>query len=250
MFKVNETPIAEAAVLQEMQYHPSENAEQAKARAVESLIISELLKQRALQVGLEIDSQENFVDNLISREVSFPVASQQDCENYYTNNTNKFCTSPLLEVKHILLACDPNDASGRSQANDLADQLIVQLRETPALFEDLAKQHSHCPSAETGGSLGQISSGQTVPEFERQLFHCGEGLVDSPIESRYGIHVVFINHREEAKQLPYPVVAERIADYLNNKVRNVAIAQYIATLIDNATIEGYQFKQLPEQYHH
>jgi peptidyl-prolyl cis-trans isomerase C len=96
--------------------------------------------------------------------------------------------------------------------------------------------------AETGGSLGQIGKGQTVPEFERQLFNLPEGLASAPIESRYGIHIVLIAHREEGRQLPFDMAHARIRDYLNEKVRRKAIAQYIEALINDARIEGFSFE--------
>jgi peptidyl-prolyl cis-trans isomerase C len=37
------------------------------------------------------------------------------------------------------------------------------------------------------------------------------------------------------------MVKERIADYMNEKVRRKAIAQYIHTLISDAEIEGFDF---------
>ena len=93
-----------------------------------------------------------------------------------------------------------------------------------------------------GGQLGQLSKGQTVPEFERQLSNCKRGLAQSPIESRYGVHVVVLDQHVEGKQLPFDMVKTRIADYLNEKVRRKAIAQYIHTLISQATIDGFDFK--------
>lgn len=118
------------------------------------------------------------------------------------------------------------------------------------MFAELARAHSSCPSAETGGHLGQISCGQTVPEFERQVFNSAPGLVTSPLESRYGIHLVMIHQREDARQLPFDLVSDKISDYLNTKVRHQAVAQYIATLIDKANIEGFELTSKQAQFHH
>ncbi len=80
-----------------------------------------------------------------------------------------------------------------------------------------------------------------MPEFERRLFGCELGLVPQAIPSRYGIHIVFIDQRVEGKRLEFSMVNQRIADYLNEKVRRKAIAQYIETLIAEANIEGFDF---------
>lgn len=242
MLTVNQTHIDETTIINEMQYHPAATQTEARNKACETLVIAELLTQRAAALGLLNDTAERgdeYLDALIMREVSIPEATREDCERYFQQNPNKFCTSPLIEGRHILIAVAPEDDAGRSKARDQAAVLIARLQEAPELFSSFAKEYSQCPSAEVGGSLGQIGKGQTVPEFERQLFTLPEGLASAPIESRYGIHIVLIAHREDGRPLPFDMVETRIRDYLNEKVRRKAIAQYIEALISDAEIEGF-----------
>jgi len=251
MIRVNNTEFDETAIVKEMQYHTAETHTEAKNKASEALIISELLRQRAKTLNIEnpdADSSdveksgdEAFLEALLALEVEFPKASEEDCRNYFEANPKKFMTTPLVEAKHILLDAAPDDAQARSEAIELAEQLIKRLEKEPNSFSSLATLHSKCPSAKTSGQLGQLGKGQTVPEFERQLFNCQLGLASAPLESRYGVHVVYIDRRVEGKALPYEMVQERIADYLNEKVRRKAIAQYIHTLISEAEIEGFDF---------
>jgi peptidyl-prolyl cis-trans isomerase C len=147
-------------------------------------------------------------------------------------------TLPLMEVDHILLAAAKDDISGRDDARKLANQLIAQLSEDVSLFAQLAAKHSMCPSNKTGGSLGQLSKGQTVPEFERQLMLLPEGLAEQPIESRYGLHVVNITRKIEGKPLEYSMVADKVKAYLVNKSSHLAIQAYIQSLVEKAEIEG------------
>ena len=146
----------------------------------------------------------------------------------------------MLEVRHILLAAAPDDELDRVNAKMMAEQIIKQLGEGDD-FARLAQQHSACPSAATAGSLGQISRGQTVAEFERQVFTANEGLLPNPVETRYGFHVVAVDRKIEGKQLPYDAVKDKIAAYLNEKVERKAVAQYIHTLIQAAEIKGFDF---------
>jgi len=84
------------------------------------------------------------------------------------------------------------------------------LQQKEESFAQLALKFSACPSKETGGSLGQLSSGQTVAEFQRQVFASEEGLLPRPIESRFGFHVVFISRKVPGKELPYSMVKAKI----------------------------------------
>ena len=250
MINVNGVAIDESLIGQEMQYHTGESEREVMIKATESLIVSELLKQHAKQRGIATDEHGSFVEELVTADIDYPQATEQECQDYYQHNKRKFTTSPLLELDHILIACPPEDDDARALAREQANELINTLKATPDAFAELARHHSLCPSSELGGNLGQISRGQTVPEFERQVLHCSEGLIPTPIETRYGIHVVCVQHREDGKQLPYEHVAEKIHTYLNEKVRHKAIAQYIATLVDKADIEGFAFTEQDRNFFH
>lgn len=64
-------------------------------------------------------------------------------------------------------------------------------------FAALAKQHSACPSGQSGGDLGQFGPGQMVPEFDRVVFQDEVGKVHGPIKTQFGYHLVEITERSE-----------------------------------------------------
>lgn len=246
MIEVNHAVIDESRLFAEAQYHPASSKEEALAKASEALIIAELLKQRAVDLGIEPANDDakadddDYLEQLIEKDVDLPEADEQACRHYYDNNQQRFMSSPLLELRHILLAAAPDDDTDRVEAKIIAEEIIQQLGKGES-FAELASKHSLCPSAKMGGSLGQVSKGQTVPEFERQVFRVEQGLLPDPVETRYGFHVVMVDRHVPGKQLPFEAVREKIAEYLDTKVRHKAIAQYIQTLIADASIKGYQF---------
>lgn len=250
MITVNQQTISESQILQEMQYHPAADHRAAMVDAAESLIIGELLQQRADNLNIQVElndralkteeQQNALLDKLIAEEVSIPTATEQECEHYYQHNKAKFTTPPLIAARHILLAAAQQDDQARANALALAEKIIDALQQG-ASFSELAKQHSKCGSATLGGQLGLLSKGQTVSEFERPVFSADEGLINYPIETRFGYHIVYVDHKEDGKQLPYEAVKLRIQNYLNKKVERKAIAQYIQLLIADAKIEGFDF---------
>ena len=244
---VNGKAITEAQILAEMQYHPADNQRDATIAAAEALVIVELLKQRCEQLDVKNEDGSELTDDqmlaeLMQREVQVPDISDEECQRYFSANPDKFITSPILEVDHILLAADKEDLDQRAEAKELADGLLEQIQQQPQLFSDFAMRHSMCPSKEQGGSLGQISKGQTVPEFEKVLFLADEGLLSRPVETRYGYHITRINRRIEGQPLEFDQVEEKIKTYLNEKVHRKALAQYIELLISDADIEGFEFQ--------
>lgn len=249
MIIVNEVQIPEHAIMAEMQYHPAAEKRAAMLKAAESLIIAELLKQRALALGLADEtqlqdhnpaSQDVVLDKLLQQEVAIPTAGSNECLHYYQQNPARFVTSPLIEVRHILLPAAPENDAERAKAKQLAESILTELQQA-ADFGQLAANYSVCSSKDSGGLLGQISKGQTVPEFERQVFKAQPGLMPYPVESRFGLHIVDVLRRIEGDLLPFSAVEQKIQDYLNEKVRRKAIAQYIQSLIVEAQIEGYDF---------
>jgi peptidyl-prolyl cis-trans isomerase C len=205
-----------------------------------------LLRQRAKALGLvvanddENTSDDDFLEALIAHEVVIPKATPKECEHYFQQNQKRFTSSPILEVQHILLAAEPSDDDGRILAKLDAEKAIIDLM-AGVEFAELALKLSACPSKSNAGDLGQISRGQTIPEFERQLLLGTVGLMAKPIETRYGFHVAKINRITPGNQLKFSDVQENIASYLNEKVKRKAIAQYIQQLITDAEIEGYDF---------
>ncbi len=247
MITVNNTPITEDAIATEMQYHPAETKRAAQVKAAESLIIGELFAQRAKTIGIEWPTgkttpaeEEKTLEDLIAKEVAIPRATDEECEHYFAGNKDKFNSGTIVEARHILLDADPKDSQARDQMFELAEQLIERLKSDPSCFDELVKQ-SACPSKEQGGNLGQLSKGQTVPEFEKVLLAADEGLIDYPVESRYGYHITEITRKIPGKALGFEHVSQKIKQYLDEKVRRKAITQYITQLIGDAKIEGFDF---------
>ncbi len=246
--RVNGVEIAEAAVAREVQYHPAESLEQARLCAAEALVVRELLLQRAFALGLlsdrgegdgEGDREEDTIQLLLSQEISVPEADEETCRRYWTNNRGRFRSPDLVEAAHILLPAAPDDAEGRARAKRLAVELIGVLQGNPGRFASLAVEHSACPSRDQGGSLGQVTRGETVSDLETFLFNLDPGqLCPIPVETRYGFHVVRVDHRVEGKELPLESVRGKIAEFLRDRSWQQAVRQYIGLLIGEARIEG------------
>lgn len=243
---VNSVPISERDIAFEMQYHRADSREQAYSLAARALVVRELLLQQASRAGIIEDQDiaepsardDARIRQLIEQEVKTPAPDEFACRTYYERNPERFKTPPLVEARHILIPAAPKDLAGRRAAQQLADEILEQLNAEPSKFEELARQHSACPSKNQGGNLGQIDKGQTVAEFERQIFALPQGLAARPVETRYGYHIVDLLQKVEGKLLPYPQVSNKIAAYLAERVRHKAVSQYIQILIGSADIRG------------
>ncbi len=247
---VNGVIISRVAVARETQNHPASKPIEAWLAAARALVVRELLLQEARRLALvpapiedtegrrETDD-EALIRMLVAQEVATPQADEAACQRYYEMNRRRFRTPDLYEVRHILLAAAPGDAVARQEVRRRAEAIIATLRRDPSVFGGLAETESDCPSGKAGGNLGQIGPGQTVPEFERALASMPVGQVAAePVETRYGFHIVSVERRISGRDLPFEIVQSRIAAWLDEKVRRVAIRQYIAILAGRAEISG------------
>jgi peptidyl-prolyl cis-trans isomerase C len=247
---VNGVAISRAAIAREVQNHPADKPVGAWLKAARALVVRELLLQEARRIGLTAEpltdadgrremDDEALVRALIEREVVTPEADEATCRRYFEQNRSKFRSADLYAVRHILCAAAPSDGEARAAAREHANAILARLAANPGEFDALAREHSACPSREMGGNLGQISSGQTVPEFEAALACLPVAEIpDAPIETRYGYHVVVIDRRIEGEDLPFEAVASRIAAWLAARARHTAIRQYITMLAGRAEISG------------
>jgi peptidyl-prolyl cis-trans isomerase C len=249
---VNGVSIARDAIVREMQHHPAAKPIAAWQQAACALVIRELLLQRARMIDLTPEpisdtvgrretDEEAMMRGVVDREVAVPEPDDQTCRRYYDRNGVRFRSPDIYEAAHILFAALPTDKEAYAKARDNAAAVLAELRDRPERFAELAQAHSRCSSAAQGGNLGQITEGQTTPEFEQALTELKPGeLCEQPVATRYGFHVIRLDRMHEGRMLPYDLVAGRIADYLRESVRRRADAQYIARLVTTARIEGIE----------
>ncbi len=247
---VNGVAIPRDAIVREMQHHPAFKPIAAWQRAANALVVRELLLQRAQELGLgpepisdadgrrETD-EEALIRGLLEQEVTVPEPDDANCRRYYAQNKARFRAPDIYEASHILFAADPSDRTAYAQARADAEAVLATLQENPDSFATMARAYSRCSSAAHGGNLGQLTNGQTTPEFERALLALTPcELSPTPVETRYGFHIVWLERKLDGYDPPYELVAERIADYLRESVRRRADAQYIARLVSAADISG------------
>jgi peptidyl-prolyl cis-trans isomerase C len=247
---VNGVVVARAAIAREAQNHPADKPILAWQAAARALALRELMLQEARRLGLaaapatdpqgrrETD-EEALIRTLAEREIAVPEADEAACRRYYAQNQRRFRSADIYEASHILFPARADDRAAFAEAERAAVAVLAELTEHPERFADLARIHSACPSGQQGGNLGQITAGQTTPEFEQALRALAPGAISAtPVRTRYGVHIIRLARKHEGRVLPFAWVHERIAAYLTERTRRTATAQYIARLVSRAEITG------------
>lgn len=92
----------------------------------------------------------------------------------------------VTEVKasHILVETE-------EEAISLKEEILSG---TP--FEDVAAEHSSCPSGARGGDLGFFGRGQMVSEFENAAFDLKVGQISDPVRTNFGWHLILVTDKK------------------------------------------------------
>ncbi len=246
---VNGKVIPREVIAREVQNHPAEKPILAWQAAARALVVRELLLQESERLRIEAeplrDAEGRFETNeeaamraLIEREVATPEPDEAACLRFYEQNRQRFRSGDLYEAAHILIAASHTDVAARTPARTTADTVLSAVRADPKLFAEFARSYSDCKtSAQEGGHLGQLTRGQTVAEFEAALQRMRPGEF-AIAETRYGFHVVRLDHHAPGQILPFELARDRIADYLTTSVQHRALAQYVSVLAGRAEISG------------
>ena len=64
-------------------------------------------------------------------------------------------------------------------------------------FAQVAKDNSSCPSSRDGGNLGTFGPGQMVREFDEVVFSAPVNVVQGPVKTQFGYHLVEVTNRED-----------------------------------------------------
>lgn len=95
---------------------------------------------------------------------------------------------PQYRAQHILI-------TGHNQTAQRLALQIAQDARSGHDFGQLARQYSQDSSAASGGDLGWVTEGETVPEFERALQTLALGEISRPIQTQYGYHIIRLNEK-------------------------------------------------------
>lgn len=64
-------------------------------------------------------------------------------------------------------------------------------------FAQVAKENSSCPSSRDGGNLGSFGRGQMVKEFDEVVFSAPVGVVQGPVKTQFGYHLLEVTDRQD-----------------------------------------------------
>ncbi len=183
------------------------------------------------------------VEKLVDKHAGDSGVTDAQVREYYDGNPAQFQQPERIKASHILFGLDDGAAPEmRAEKKVEAERVLAEL-EQGANFEELATQHSTCPSAPRGGDLGFFGKGQMVKPFEDAAFALGVGETSGLVETRFGFHIIKVVDSEEGRTVPFDEARENIKGFLEGRGKQEGLKVYTDELRANADIE---YKNVPE----
>ena len=237
MISVNGVAIADDAVGREMQHHPASSRDEAERQAAAALVVRELLLQRVSERDIGGATEDERIANLIEEEISVPEPTDEEIARYYRRNGLQFTSPALYRAAHIFFPARASNDAACAEAQAKAEAVLFEVMADPGRFAKLARAHSACSSKDEDGSLGLVRKGDTNPELEQAMAIMEVGSIRL-VRSRHGYHVLRLDDRAPATELPFDQAKGWIAQHLKKTSKRRAIAQYLQLLTARAKIEG------------
>jgi parvulin-like peptidyl-prolyl isomerase len=189
---------------------------------------------RRLQTeGFTQDSYREHIERMIAAKkyldgirMTVETVNDEELETYYRDNEHRLTLPEQVRVRHVLLTWKPMGTTD--------DRAAIRKQMTPILeraradedFAALAREYSDdSATAQNGGDTGLFQRGQMVPAFEAVAFALEPGEISDPVETPFGVHIIRLEERQEARLLPLEEVREQLREHIREEKMEAAVEQ-------------------------
>jgi peptidyl-prolyl cis-trans isomerase SurA len=148
----------------------------------------------------------------------------------------KLASAPVRQTRarHILVRVD--ELNPESEVVRRLTEIRQRIEGGTASFQEMARQYSKDGTASSGGDLGWVYPGDTVPEFERAMDELAPGRIAGPVQSPFGYHLIEVLERRTDEASP-----DRVRAAARNAIRErkgaEAYQEWISQVRDRAYVD-------------
>jgi peptidyl-prolyl cis-trans isomerase D len=152
----------------------------------------------------------------------------------------------VVRASHILINQFGSDAKNYAEAMKIYDQI-----QKGADFAEMAEKYSKDPgSAKHGGDLGWFGKGRMVPAFQKAAFEGRVGVVQKPIKTTYGYHIIKVTGRTDKKfiveQIVNPIkTSTSTEDQLLSNAKDFSYIANKDAFIKETKLMNYHYSETP-----
>lgn len=183
----------------------------AKQAALDDMIDELLIEKRASNYNFKSEPElqsrigqyrNQLVLGLLRKKLVSDAVTVSDSEivaYYQANREAGYKIPEAVKFRQIFISFESSDLKDKTKDSKKFDREarakskeILRRLKNGADFGPLAKTFSNHKSAKEGGEMGFVPRGELPPELEEVLYSSSPGLIEKPIKSSYGYHIVEI----------------------------------------------------------
>ena len=105
-------------------------------------------------------------------------------------------------------------------------------------FAALAREFSDdYATKKNGGDTGLFRRGQMAPTIEQVAIAVQPGEISEPVETSFGVHILRLEERKEARLLPLEEIREPLREHIHEERMEAAVEQETARLREQGEVE-------------
>ena len=169
--------------------------------------------------------------------------SREDVFSFFKTYKDSLPLFPsLVNLHHLLITIKPSKESENTALKQIKDIRIQILSGEP--FENLAQTFSEDPGSKSkGGSLGLVSRGSLVKDFETVAFTLEPGIISEPVETVFGYHLIKVQEKQGDKvRVGHILISPKIKEKDEQRAYDVALS------LKDSIFSFEQFKKFADKY--
>ncbi len=169
--------------------------------------------------NLQKVKEEMLTNFALQKAIEKANVTDEEVKAYYDENKESFKKGESVQASHILV-----------DTEEKANELLEKITKGEVSFEDAARDNSSCPSSQNGGSLGEFTKGQMVPEFDEAVFSMEVGEVKGPVKTQFGFHIIKLTGKTPESLMDFDEVKMSVKEMLMGQKQQQAYESKINQL--------------------
>lgn len=180
------------------------------------------------------------IEKLIEVEIRSKIRiDEQEMRAFYESHLSRFKAPESRRLRHIFVKAPQGDLDEKKKEAFVRIEKALKRIKSGEHFAKVAREVSEDFTAANGGSLGNVTKGQLLPELEEKVFSLKTGEVSDILESPLGYHIFKVEGRKAALDVPFEKARRRIEVILRTQKEEEGLREYVRSLRERATIEKF-----------
>lgn len=155
--------------------------------------------------------------------------NDSDLQDYYKQNVARYSAPEERRASHILIAVEEGaKAEDKAAAKAKAEAILIEVKQVPGNFANLAVKHSQDPlTGPKGGDTDYFGrNGMASKRFEDAAFALKVDEISNVVESEFGYHIIRLTGRRGGDVKPFEAVkSEIVAEVTTQKAKEAYLKE-------------------------